>query len=76
MMVRNIHESFLRFFGPIIRRHFPARITEATFTGMSDIMLRSALFAFVETVSEFVLVSAVHHLFYVFFYTIADIVYT
>lgn len=74
-MVRNVHEPFLRFFNPVIGCDFSTRITEAAFAGVGDIVLRSALFTLVQTISEFFFVSAVHHFFHILFYTLADIVY-
>lgn len=76
MMMRSVHKPLLRVCNPFVRGYLSARIAETTFTGMSDIMTSTALFADIQTVSEFFFVSAVHHFFNVFFYRIADIVYT
>lgn len=75
VMVRNVHKPFLRFFNPVISGDFSARVAEAAFAGMGDVALCSALFAFIQSVSQFVLVSAGEHFLHIFFYTIADIVY-
>lgn len=76
MMMRNVYKSSLRLYDPIICSYLSTRITETTFTGMSDIVLCSTFFAFVQTISEFIFVSAVHHFFHIFFYSITNIVYT
>ena len=75
-MVRNVHKTFLCFFDPVVGGDFPARIAEATFAGVSDVMFSIALFADVQAVTELLSISAVHHFFDVFFYRIPDFVYT
>ena len=76
MMMWSVHKSLLCVCNPFVSGDFPARITEATFAGVSDIMFCFAFFTNIQTVTEFFFVSTVHHFFDIFFYRIADFVYT
>jgi len=42
MMIGTVQHIILRPVNPVIGHHFSARIAEARFTGMGDIMLASA----------------------------------
>jgi hypothetical protein len=76
MMMRHVHKLLLCLHNPVVGRYLSTRIAETTLTGVGDIVLRPALTACIQAISEHLFIPTVHHLPHILLYACADIVYT
>jgi len=76
MMMRQIYESILSSFYPVVCRNFATRITEPALAGIGTVVAVTAFATLIQTVSELVFVSTSKDFLYVFFYRISNTMYT